>query len=364
MLSRLALTPLTTLLSLAAALGLAAGVVALVGVAPGAALAVLLDGAFGYGEGLGFTLYYTTDYLLAGLAVAVAYRAGLFNIGAEGQALMGGLGAALVALSLDGAPWPVVSAAGALAAMAFGAVWAAIPGWLQARRGSHIVITTIMFNFIASAFLTWLLVAVMIRPGQAAPESRSFEAASGLPGLGPLLAPLGLDLGSAPLTVAFPAALGLALLLGLVLQRSRWGYGVRAVGLNAEAARYAGISPAGVTIGVMALSGACAGLIGAHEILGVHHRLLPDFAAGAGFVGIAVALMGRGRALGIVLSALLLGALQQGGSELALTYRQLDRDLVVVIQGLIILCTGALEPLFRALALRLLGLARVPVAAG
>ena len=144
---------------------------------------MLVTGAFGSSEALGYTLYYATDFVFTGLAVAVAFHGGLFNIGAEGQAYLGGLGVALLCLGAGGwAPVLIIPAAAAVAAAA-GAAWAFVPAWLQARRGSHIVITTIMFNFIASALMTYLLVNVLIKPGQQSPETREFAQSTWLPQL-------------------------------------------------------------------------------------------------------------------------------------------------------------------------------------
>ena len=314
----------------ALALGVSALVIAAAGADPVAALRLLALGAFGSGEAVAYTLYYATSFIFAGLAVAVAFQAGLFNIGGEGQAMLGGLGASLAALALDGLPGPLpLIAAVALAAL-FGAGWALVPAWLQARRGSHIVITTIMFNFIASALLTWLLAEVLIAPGGQAPESRGFAASVWLPALG-----------GGPLTLAFPLALLSAAAVAALLWRTRWGYALRVVGQNPEAARYAGIAPARVTVAAMLLSGALAGMVGVNECLGVQHRLLLGFSGGAGFVGIAVALMGRNHPGGVVLAALLFGALAQGGSELAVEFPALGRERVVVIQGLVVLVAAA-----------------------
>ena len=157
--------------SLLVALAASAAVVALAGENPWTALRLLGAGAFGSQEAVGYTLYYATDFIFTGLAVAVAYHAGLFNIGSEGQAYIGGLGVGLVCLGLDHR-WPfwAILPLALVAAAGFGAAWAFIPAWLQARRGSHVVITTIMFNFIASSLMTYLLVEVLIKPGQQSPE--------------------------------------------------------------------------------------------------------------------------------------------------------------------------------------------------
>jgi len=184
---------LLPLINLAAALILSGFVVKILGESPWAALKLLASGALGTQEGIGYTLYYATNFIFTGLGVAVAYHAGLFNIGCEGQAYVGGLGSGLVALWLgDRAPLLVVLPVAIMAGAAFGAAWALIPAWLQARRGSHIVITTIMFNFIAASLMTYLLVNVLIKPGQQSPESREFGANAFLPAAHELFAKIGI----------------------------------------------------------------------------------------------------------------------------------------------------------------------------
>ena len=166
----------------------------------------LVYGAFGYGEAVGYTLYYATNLIFTGLAVAIAFHAGLFNIGGEGQAYLGGLGLGLVGdLSGLAAGRPRASRWRSLAAALFGGVWGLIPGWLQARRGSHVVITTIMLNFVASALMTYLMVNVLIKPGQSAPESITFPETVWMPSLKRLLGLLGLDLGYAPVNLSLRA---------------------------------------------------------------------------------------------------------------------------------------------------------------
>ncbi len=338
---------LLPLVNLALALVLSGAIVKLLGESPLAALKLMVSGSVGSPENVGYTLYYATNFIFTGLAVAVAYHAGLFNIGAEGQAYIGGLGVGLVGLWLgDASPWlvlPVAVLAGAL----FGAAWAFLPAWLQAKRGSHIVITTIMFNFIASALMTYLLVNVLIKPGQQSPETREFGPGAVMPPVHELLAKVGITFGASPLNLAFLLALGAAVLVWVYVWRTRWGYATRVAGENADAAVYAGIAPARIIIGSMLLSGALAGCLGLNELLGSQHRILVDFPGGAGFVGIAVALMGRNHPLGIVLAAVLFGALYQGGSQLSFDMPKINRDMVVVIQGLVILFCGAMENLLR-----------------
>ena len=340
---------LLPLINLAAALIISGVVVKILGESPWTAFKLLANGALGTQEGIGYTLYYATNFIFTGLGVAVAYHAGLFNIGCEGQAYIGGLGSGLVALWLgESAPFLVVLPVAILVGAAFGAAWAFLPAWLQARRGSHIVITTIMFNFIAASLMTYLLVNVLIKPGQQSPESREFGAQAFLPAVHDLCARIGLTFSPSPLNLAFFLALLAAALVWVLVWRTRWGYALRVTGQNPSAAVYAGITPSRVIIQAMLLSGALAGCLGLNELLGSQHRILIDFPGGAGFVGIAVALMGRNHPVGILISAILFGALAQGGSQLAFDMPKINRDMVVVIQGLVILFCGALENVFRA----------------
>jgi simple sugar transport system permease protein len=342
------MTPvLLPVINLAVALALSALVVLLVGESPFRALNLLTVGAFGSGEAIGYTLYYATTFVFTGLAVAVAFHGGLFNIGAEGQAYLGGLGVALVCLAAGAWPSLLVIPAAVVSAAAFGAAWAFLPGWLQARRGSHIVITTIMFNFIASSLMTYLLVNVLIKPGQQSPETREFAPSTWLPQLHEVLGALGWPVGRSPVNLSSVLALIACGLVWFYLWRTRWGYALRVFGHSETAAVYGGIAPTRTVVIAMSISGALAGLMSVNEIMGVQHRLLLNFPGGAGYVGIAVALMGRNHPAGIVMAAILFGALYQGGSELSFDVPTLTRDIVVVIQGLIILVCGAFEHALR-----------------
>lgn len=343
---------LLPLLNLALALLLAACVVLAAGSNPLAAMQALARGAFGDAEAVGYTLYYATDMVFAGLAVAVAFHAGLFNIGVEGQASLAGLGAALVCLGLPGLPGWLLAPLAIVGAALFGAGWAAVPGWLQARRGSHVVITTIMFNFIAAALMVYLLVNVLIAPGQMSPETRRFAPGAALPSMHAMAAAFGLSVTGTPLNAAFPMALACLALVWGVIWHTRWGYSLRVVGASPRAALYAGIEPGRQVILAMLFSGALAGGIAVNELLGAQHKLQVGFTAGYGFTGIAVALMGRNHPVGILLAAVLFGALYQGGAEMAFDLPNISSDLVVAIQGLVILTTGGMALLLRPLLVR------------
>ncbi|MEL0635542.1 ABC transporter permease [Marinomonas sp. TI.3.20] len=319
-----------------------------IGQDPFEAAGYMLYGAFGYNEGIGYTLYYATNFIFTGLAVSVAFKAGLFNIGGEGQAYIGGLGVGLVCLALDHTmPFYVIAPLAIIGAAVFGAAWAYIPAYLQAKRGSHIVITTIMFNFIASSLMVYLMVNWLKSPDSLSLNSRTFEENAWMPYLHSLLMPLGIDIGDSPLNGAFIWALLCCVGVWLLIWHTRWGYQLRTLGTNPTAAKYAGIDTSKVTIWVMMISGALAGFVGLNEIMGVNHSLLLNFAAGYGFAGIAVALMGRNHPFGILLAAILFGALYQGGAEVAFDMPEITPDIVVVIQGLVILFSGALEHMFK-----------------
>ena len=347
---------LIPLLNLSLALFVSGLVVLFIGENPFEAVKVLVEGALGSQEAIGFTLYYATNFIFTGLAVAIAFHAGLFNIGGEGQAMVGGIGVAIAALGLGQTHWTIVFIAATFMGGLFGAVWAAIPGYLQAKRGSHVVITTIMFNFIASSLSVYLLVHVMKVEGSMVPESETFAASGHLPFMSDMFAALGITISITPLNISFFLALAASLGVWVLVWRTKLGYAMRTVGFSQGAAVYAGISPARITIIAMALSGALAGLMAVNEIAGAQHRLLLGFTAGYGFVGIAVALMGRAHPVGIFFAAILFGMLYQGGGELAFEIPTITRDMIVVIQGLVILFTGAMEYMFVPPLIRIFGL--------
>ncbi|MGN6157037.1 MAG: ABC transporter permease [Devosia sp.] len=318
-------------------------VIALIGQNPLDAIRILTYGAFGYGEGIGFTLHFATDFVFTGLAVAVAAHAGLFNIGGDGQAYLAGLGAIAVGLLLDHTSWLLVLPLAIIASAAIGGVWALIPGYLQAKRGSHVVITTIMFNFIASAIMAYLLVYLLKPVGVQEPSTANVVAAGKIPQLRQFFP----FFGEAPLNMTAIFAVLSLIFVYVLLWHTKLGYALRTMGHNPSASLYAGISNSKLTMIVMTISGALAGMVAVNEVLGVQSRIVIDITAGYGFVGIAVALMGRNHPVGIALAAILFGALYQGGLELQFEMPAVTRDMIVVIQALVIMFTGAMEGLLR-----------------
>jgi len=316
-------------------------VVMFIGKDPIEAVKVMVSGALGK-YGIGYTLYYTTSFIFTGLAVAVAFHARMFNIGGEGQAGIGGVGVAVVLLSVDWPHWTIAIVIASVGAMAFGAAWAAIPAYLQAKRGSHIVITTIMFNWIGSALLVYLLVGPMQAPGMV-PETLTFSAGSSIPTLHDIIPAFDKH---APANVSLFLALFAAFAVWVLIWKSRLGYEIRAFGHSEKAAIYAGIKPIKIIMVAMLVSGALAGMMAVNTVQGEAERLILDTVQGAGFVGIAVALMGRSHPVGVVLAAFLFGILYQGGGELSFAMG-IPREMIVVIQALVIMFVGSLENMVR-----------------
>ena len=338
---------LIPLISLTLSFLISALVIVAIGEDPIAALLLMIDGAIGSTYGWGYTLYYATNFIFTGLAVSVAFHARMFNIGGEGQALLGGLGVATVCLALNWPHWSLALIAASLGAMVFGAFWALIPAYLQARRGSHIVITTIMFNFIAASLLNYLLVNVFRPEGSMDPATRKFSENTHLPTLHEILANIGIPFSkAAPVNISFFIAMAACVFVWLLIWRTRLGYEIRTFGNSEKAAQYAGISNYKIILISMVISGSLAGLMAINNVMGEAERLVMNAAEGAGFIGIAVALMGRSHPIGVFLAAILFGFLYQGGAELAL-WTSIPRDLIIVIQALVILFTGALDNLVR-----------------
>jgi ABC-type uncharacterized transport system permease subunit len=322
--------------TLGALLGLGVGLLICqyAGESPLKILSVLYKSSFGTGYDFGMTLFYTAPLILTGLAVAIPFKAGLFNIGAEGQLTVGALAAAaagVVGSSIQSPP--LAFALATVMAFLAGGIWAWISGFLKAKRGSHEVITTIMMNFIAAGLTAYFCLYVLKDPESSQAETlalppvfhlKPFEMFNGAP-MGPLIFVL----------------IGIAVALHYWLWNSVLGYELKAVGENEKAAETYGISKQKVWMTSMFIAGGMAGLVGVVEVLGNSHRFKIGFSADYGFVGIAVALVARGNILGIIPAAFLFGILQKGAGSLDLETDKVTRDLSYLIQGLIILGVAA-----------------------
>ncbi|HVG21392.1 MAG TPA: ABC transporter permease [Blastocatellia bacterium] len=336
-------------------------IVWMVGDSPLLVYELFFTSAFGSIDGIGYTLFYATPLILTGLAVAVAFKCGLLNIGAEGQLVAAAFATAWVGLVLPGWPAPVVVFLAAFAAVAVGGMWAGVPGVLKARFGAHEVITTIMMNFIAIALVSYLTQYHYRRQGDPILETLPIaEMKDGvlvgphIPRMHTLLAPLGINFPERlPLNLAFLLALGACVLVYVFLWKTKWGYELRAVGINPSAAEYGGISISRNVVMAMFISGMLAGMVGINDVLGYRYRYYDGFSAGYGFTGIAVALLGRNHPVGVLLAAILFGALIRSGLFIDIFTDNVSKDWVVILQAIIILFV-ACEAIFRGGAKRLI----------
>ena len=302
----------------------------------GKAYWALPRGALGSVEGISETMVATTPYVLAGLAVAAAFKAGLFNIGGTGQMLVGGLAATWVGFSMHG-PGIVQIPLAILVGILAGAIWGGVAGLLKARTGAHEVITTIMLNYVASLFVLWLLkTKTFQKPGNSNPISKDVAREGRLPKMFFFLD------GDYRAHIGFLLAIGATVLMWWLFKKSKLGFEMRAFGANPDAARYAGMRAAVLTTVAMAISGGFAGLAGAAQILGTQGYATQSFAGAMGFDAIAVALLGRNTASGTFFAALLFGILDSGAREMQLS-TDIPLDVILVLRALIVLFIAAPE---------------------
>lgn len=301
----------------------------------GRSYVALLKGSVGSLNALSETLTAAFPLVLAGLGLALGFRAGLFNIGAEGQLLMGGLAAVVVGFSLPGLPAVLLLPLCLLAGAVMGAFYASIAGVLRAYTGAHEVISTIMLNLISYRLLDYILRQPFVQlPGRSDPISKSVPPNAALPRLLDWIEPnLRVHAGLVLMLIAVAAVWWL-------LFRTKLGFELRASGENPDAARYAGMRASLIIVLAMAIAGALAGLAGANQVLGVLGRASPGFSAGIGFDAIAVALLGRSHPVGVLFAGLLFGALEAGGRQMQVD-AGVSVDLIGIIQALIIVFIAA-----------------------
>lgn len=329
-------------------------IILLLGDNPVTAYSLLLSNSFGSIRDIGWTLHYATPLIFTGLAVAVAFRCGLLNIGAEGQLYVGAFAAAWVGIKFGGitttmvgggSPWANLPAVllvpmCMLAAIAAGGLWGAIPGVLKARFGSHEVINTIMLNFIGIAFVGYFTQYYFKMPGDPIQRTAEISEAAHIPRLNQFVPFLPHDV---PLNVAFVLALVMCAAVYVFLWKTKWGYELRAVGENPSAAEYGGISTKKQIILAMTLSGMLAGMVGIGEVQGTRHHFESGFSADWGFLGIAVALLGRNHPLGVLIAAIFFGVLSRGEIFVDAFTRYVSKDLGWVLQAVIILFVASFQ---------------------
>ncbi|MEP6902821.1 MAG: ABC transporter permease [Actinomycetota bacterium] len=331
-------------------------IVLLIGDNPFQTFALLVGNSFGSLNDIGYTLFIATPLIFTGLAVAVAFRCGLLNIGAEGQLYVAAFATAWVGIKFGGTvvnvfgkdvdyswvslPAVVLVPLCILTAITVGAIWGAIPGFLKAKFGSHEVINTIMLNFIAIALVSYFTqyhykqagdpILQTVPIGEAAHIPRISQFIPGMPDF-------------VPLSVAFLIAILMCVLVYIFLWKTKWGYELRAVGQNPSAAEYGGISSQKQIIIAMAISGGLAGMVAIGEVLGYRYRYYDGFSDGWGFLGIAVALLGRNHPLGIFMAAMFFAVLKRGGIFVDGFTEHVSKDLVEVLQAIVILFVASLQ---------------------
>lgn len=347
---------LSPLFALFAAFVVGAIIILLIGGNPFETFALLLGNSFGSAKDIGYTLFNATPLIFTGLAVAVAFRCGLLNIGAEGQLYVAAFATAWVGIKFGGT---VVDVFGTkvdyswtslpaillvplciLTAIVAGGIWGAIPGILKAKFGSHEVINTIMLNFIAIALVSYLTQYHYKVAGDPILQTAPIGEAAYIPQLNQFLPFIPKDV---PLNVSFLLAILMCFLVYIFLWKTKWGYELRAVGANPAAAEYGGISPQKQIIIAMTISGALAGMVAIGEVLGNRHNYYDAFAGEIGVLGIAVALLGRNHPLGVFIAALFFGVLMRGEIFVDAFTPRVSKDVGLVLQAIIILFVACFQ---------------------
>ena len=331
-------------------------IVLLIGDNPFQTYALLLGNSFGSLKDVGYMLFYATPLIFTGLAVAVAFRCGLLNIGAEGQLVVAAFATAWVGIKFGGTvvnvfgkeenwswvslPWYLLVPLCIVTAMLAGGIWGAIPGLLKAKFGSHEVINTIMLNFIAIALVSYFTQYYYKVPGDPILQTAPIGEAAHIPRISQLIPGMP---DFVPLSVAFLLAILMCVLVYIFLWKTKWGYELRAVGENASAAEYGGISPKKQIVVAMTISGALAGMVAIGEVLGNRYLYYHDFSGEVGFLGIAVALLGRNHPLGVFIAALFFAVLSRGGIFVDAFTEYVSKDLVEVLQAVVIIFVASLQ---------------------
>jgi len=347
---------LSPLLAVLAAFIVGGIIILLIGDNPFETYRLLLGNSFGSLKDIGYMLFYATPLIFTGLAVAVAFRCGLLNIGAEGQLYVAAFATAWVGIKFGGTivnvfgkdvdyswmslPSILLVPLCILTAVVAGGIWGMIPGILKAKFGSHEVINTIMLNFIAIALVSYLTQYHYKVPGDAILQTAPIGEAAHIPRISQMIPGMPEFV---PLSVAFLLAILMCVLVYIFLWKTKWGFELRAVGENPSAAEYGGISPKKQIIIAMTISGGLAGMVAIGEVLGNRYLYYHDFSGEVGFLGIAVALLGRNHPLGVFLAAIFFAILSRGGIFVDAFTNYVSKDLVEVLQAVVILFVASLQ---------------------
>lgn len=359
------LEKITPLIAIIGALLIGSVVILLIGEDPIQVYKMMFVLAIGNLDGWGNVLFRATPLIFTGLAVAFAFRCGLFNIGGEGQVYVGAFLAAYVGFTFTNLPSIILIPLTIAAAAAGGALWAFVPGLLKAKTGVHEVIVTIMMNWIATSFTFYLVLVYKAPPTeemkaagvqQMIPHTSEIAEAARLPRISTILSSLNLNIqlpAHNPLNVSFFIAIAAAFLVYYILWKTSLGYEIRAVGYNQTASEYAGINIAKNIILAMLISGALAGLVGTNEVMGYKFRWRQELFTNLGFNGIAVALLGKNHPFGVVLAAILFGILSYGGALVNIfTGGKIPRELIMVIQAVIVILVVVADEVAKRFILR------------
>ncbi len=320
-------------------LALCLGLTAFAGESPLHILMIIFKSAFGTTYDLGLTLFYATSLVFTGLSVCLAFHAGLFNIGAEGQLTVATLAAAATGLLFPNCPGVIAPLLACVAALAAGGIWGAIPGWLKAYRGSHEVVVTMMMNFIASGVTSYFVLNTFRSLDSQNPETkliptqfmfRDFDFVK-------------LAFADSPANITLVIAILVAIGIWFLLRKTVFGFELKMTGKNEMASELSGISSKKIKVWAMALSGALAGMVALNEVMGSSGKFRMGFSADYGFVGIAVALLARNNPIGILLSAFLFAVLQKGAADLDMETQNITRDFAKVLQAVIIFSVVAVQ---------------------
>ena len=344
------------LIAVAAAFVVGGIIILLIGDNPFEAYGLLLSSSFGSLHDFAWTLHYATPLIFTGLAVAVAFRCGLLNIGGEGQLYVAAFSTAWVGIKFGGTvvnifgkeenwswmslPWYVLVPMCILTAIVVGGIWGAIPGILKAKFGSHEVINTIMLNFIGIALVSYLTQYFYKIPGDPILQTAEIGKGAHIPRISQFIPGMP---DFVPLSVAFLVAILMCVLVYIFLWKTKWGYELRAVGENPAAAEYGGISPKKQIIIAMTISGGLAGMVAIGEVLGYRYNYYDGFSDGWGYLGIAVALLGRNHPLGIFIAAIFFAVLKRGEIFVDIETKYVSKDLVEVLEAIIIIFVASLQ---------------------
>ena len=345
---------ITLIISFILSLIISGIIVLILGENPVKIFVLFIDGSFGSWNNLGYTLFFATPLIFTGLSVAICFRCGLFNIGAEGQLYIGSFACAYAGFTFLNLPNFLLIPLSILFSILAGGFWGLIPGYLKAKTGAHEVITTIMLNFIAIGLTSYFASGPFQAKDTQIAQTNLISTSAHLPRIGESLKYVGIQYDkSIPLNLSFIIAIITCIIIYILFKYTVLGYEIRAVGFNKNSALASGINVNWIITLTFIISGAIAGLVGTNEVMGYRYRFLDNFSAGYGYLGIAVALLGKNHPFGVFISAVIFGAIMRGGLLIDIYSDKISRDVIYIIQGILILLITSQE-LWKKLRIKLI----------